>query len=52
MRENTDQKNTEYGHFLRSVIGEFLLSILISETYSEPSRISTMELFAKIVNAF
>ena len=42
MRENTDQKNSEYGHFSRSVVGFFFpLSLvctreeLISDTYRQ-----------------
>ena len=45
MWENTDQKNSEYRHFSRSVRWK-------PETYSEPSRTSKMELFTKIVNGF
>ena len=47
MRENTDQNNSEYGVFYA-----VLFSLQYSETHSEPSKISTMELLAKIVNGW
>ena len=45
MRENTDQKNSEYGHFPRSV-----KYMVLSEEYIRPCKTSTIEFFAEIDN--
>ena len=61
--ENTDQKNSEYGHFSRSGIGSifvshywkaWLFSVILcqAEAYSEPCQTSKMERFPKVVNGF
>ena len=42
MRENADQKNSEYGHFLRSV----------PDAHFGPYQTSIMKYFAKAVNYF
>ena len=44
MRENTERKNSKYGHFSRSAV------LLRSEAYSEPCEIFKMKFFAKRVN--
>ena len=55
MRENTDQKNSEYGHFschvINSISCEKLAKYLI-ELYSEPSQTSKIEFFVKTGNGF
>ena len=47
MRENTDQNNSEHGHFLPNYYAEQLL-----EVYSDSCQISKMKRFAKIINSF
>ena len=61
MRDNADQKNSKYGHFLRSVffrywnLTDYFLPLLAiqkvrtSEADSEPSQISKWNFLAKIV---
>ena len=55
MRENTDQKNSEYGHFschvINSISCEKLAKYLV-ELYSEPSQTSKIEFFVKTGNGF
>ena len=57
MLENTDQKNSKYGHFLRIAM-EYRMGILsinwLKKTvaYLELCQTSVMELFAKINSGF
>ena len=45
----TDQNNSEYGHFSRSVWWIWWYKVIL-EAYSEPCQTSKMELFVKIIN--
>ena len=49
IRENTDQKNSQYGHFSCSGIGN---TNSCSEAYSQPGQKSRMEILAQIVSDF
>ena len=50
MRENTDQKNSEYGHFSHSVSQNVLK--YLAEMYLEPLKTSKMDSFPAIANSF